>query len=84
MEGVILELRSEDNQRSLRVLEGLESLRSLVLSGDKIHILVGDAEEAERRIRELLRGEGIGILDLSPVRPSLEDAFVAIVKGRET
>ena len=82
--GVILELRSEDNQRSLGILEGVESLQNLVLSGDKIHILVEDAGEAEKRIRDLLKAKAVGILDLSPVRPSLEDAFVAIVKRRET
>jgi ABC-2 type transport system ATP-binding protein len=83
MGGTVLELRTEDNPRSLPSLEGLEWLRSVVLSGDKIHILVDDAENGERVIREALKARHMKILDLLRVRPSLEDAFVSIVRQRE-
>jgi ABC-2 type transport system ATP-binding protein len=84
MKGKILELRTESNQRSLRMLEGVESLRSFVLSGDKIHILVDDSKEGERVIRDVLKAKGMGVLDLIVVRPSLEDAFVSMVRERES
>jgi ABC-2 type transport system ATP-binding protein len=83
MGGTVLELRTEDNPRSLPSLEGLEWLRSVVLSGDKIHILVDDAEKGERVIREALKARHMKILDLLRVRPSLEDAFVSIVRQKE-
>ena len=83
VKGTILELRTENNQRSMRMLEGVESLRGLVLSGDKIHVLVGDPGEGERAIRDVLKAKGIGILDLLMVRPSLEDAFVSMVREKE-
>jgi len=83
MEGTILELRTENNQRSIRMLEGVESLRGLVLSGDKIHVLVGDPQEGEQVIRDGLKAKGMGILDLMVVRPSLEDAFVSMVREKE-
>jgi len=67
----------------MRMLEGVESLRGLVLSGDKIHVLVGDPGEGERAIRDVLKAKGIGILDLLMVRPSLEDAFVSMVREKE-
>ncbi len=82
MKGTILELRMEDNQMGMRILEGVESLRSLVISGDKIHILVDDPQEGERVIREILEAQGMEILDLMAVRPSLEDAFVSIVRAK--
>jgi ABC-2 type transport system ATP-binding protein len=82
MKGKILELRTENNQRSLRILEGAESLRGLVLSGDKIHILVDDSEEGERVVRDILETRGMSIQNLMVVRPSLEDAFVSMVKER--
>jgi hypothetical protein len=63
-------------------LEGAESLRNLVLSGDKIHILVDDPHEGEKVIREVLKIKGMEILSLTVVRPSLEDAFVSIVRER--
>ncbi len=82
MRGKILELRTENNQKSIRMLEDLAMLRGLVLSGDKIHVLVDDVESGEQVIRENLRTKGMEILSLLNVRPSLEDAFVSIVEER--
>lgn len=83
MGGTILELRMENNQRGMKVLEGVESLRSLVLTGDKIHVLVDDPQEGEKVIREVLKAKKMEILSLLSVRPSLEDAFVSIVRERK-
>ncbi|MBM4305696.1 MAG: ABC transporter ATP-binding protein [Deltaproteobacteria bacterium] len=80
--GTVLELRLEDHQKGMRVLDRIKAFRSLVLSGDKIHILVDQPEEGERMIRDVLKTEGMGILDLNRVRPSLEDAFVSMVKEK--
>jgi ABC-2 type transport system ATP-binding protein len=80
--GTVLELRMENHQKGIKILEGIESLRNLVLSGDKIHILVDDPHEGERVIREGLKPKGMEILSLTVVRPSLEDAFVSIVRER--
>jgi len=81
--GTILELRVEDRQRGMKLLDGVELIRSLVLSGDKVHILVDDPQKAEKMIREILREQGMEILDLLVVRPSLEDAFVSMVRGKK-
>jgi ABC-2 type transport system ATP-binding protein len=83
VQGTILELRTENLQRGMKVLEGMKIIRNLVLSGDKIHVLVDDSEEARRVIAETLKGEDMGIFDLVPVRPSLEDAFISIVRGKK-
>jgi ABC-2 type transport system ATP-binding protein len=77
--GTILELRMENRQKGMKLLEGIELIRSLVLSGDKIHILVDDPQKSERVIRDTLRENGMEISDLLAVRPSLEDAFVSMV-----
>jgi len=82
MRGKILELRTENNQKSIRLVEGIGLLRGLVLSGDKIHALVDDPEDGEKVIREVLKEKGMEVLGLSIVRPSLEDAFVSIVEER--
>lgn len=82
MKGTILDLRTENNPRSVKILEGVELLRGLVLSGDKIHVLVEDPQEGERAIREMMKREGIQIVGLTAVRPSLEDAFVSFVRER--
>ncbi len=80
--GSILELRMEDYQRGMKLLEDVEALRSVVLSGDKIHVVVDDPEEGEKVIREVLRRERLDLLGLEKVRPSLEDAFVSIVQEK--
>lgn len=83
IKGTILELRMRDHQRGMRILEKVESLRSLVISGDKIHVLVDDYQEGEKVIREVLKAQGMEILTLMTVRPSLEDAFVSIVREKK-
>jgi len=79
----VLELRLEDHRRGMKVLEKSPSLSSLVLSGDKIHALVDDPQEGERAIREILKTEGMEILGLIKVRPSLEDVFVSIIQEKK-
>lgn len=81
--GTILELRLENRRQGMKLLEGSTFFRSIVLSGDKIHILVDDPQRSEKEIREILSGHGVEILDLVVVRPSLEDAFVSMVRERE-
>jgi ABC-2 type transport system ATP-binding protein len=77
--GTILELRMENRQKGMKLLEGIELIRGLVLSGDKIHVLVDDPQKSEKVIRDILRDNGMEISDLLAVRPSLEDAFVSLV-----
>ena len=79
--GTILELRVENRQKGMKLLEGIKLVRSLVLSGDKIHILVDDPQKGEKAIRDILKGQGMEIRDLLVVQPSLEDAFVSMVQG---
>ena len=84
MDGTILELRMENYQRGIKMLEGVESLRGIVLSGDKIHILVDDPVKGEGVVRKILQTHGIEILGLTAVRPSLEDAFVSMVRSKSS
>ena len=83
IKGTILELRTDHLQRGMKVLEGIKDIRSLVLSGDKIHALVDDPEEAQKVILEGLRAEGVGVSGLLAVRPSLEDAFISITQEKK-
>jgi len=82
MRGTILELRMEDHQRGMKILEKTGSFRSIVLSGDKIHVFVDDPLKGEKLIREVLTSERIEVENLAEVRPSLEDVFVSMVKEK--
>ncbi len=80
--GTVFELRLKDHPKGIRVLETLEVVRSLVLSGDKIHVLVDDVIEGERAIRKVLKQEDLELISLNAVMPSLEDVFVSMVRER--
>jgi len=80
--GTILELRMENHQKGIKILEGIESLRSVVLSGDKIHVLVDDPLNGEIVVRNALQAQDMEILGLTVVRPSLEDVFVSMVRSK--
>jgi ABC-2 type transport system ATP-binding protein len=82
MKGKILELRTENNQRSMQLLERVEWHRGSVLSGDKIHVIVDDPQAGEQVIREVLEAAGVKVLDLLMVRPTLEDTFVSMVRSK--
>ncbi|HUL31643.1 MAG TPA: hypothetical protein VLZ03_14415, partial [Thermodesulfobacteriota bacterium] len=71
-----------NHQKGMKVLDRIKLIRNLVLSGDKIHILVDDPEKGEKTVREVLGEQHMEILDLVVVRPSLEDAFVSIVQRK--
>lgn len=81
--GKILELRVENHPTAMKALEKTERFRSVVLSGDKIHLHVDDPEEGERMVRDCLANQGIVMTDLMIVNPSLEDGFVSMVKERQ-
>jgi ABC-2 type transport system ATP-binding protein len=83
VKGIVLELRTGSNQKGVKILEEMGSFRSLVLSGDRIHVLVDDAQESERTIRRGLTSHGIEVLDLMTVKPTLEDAFIATVEEKK-
>jgi len=80
--GTVLELRLENHQKGMKILEGIGTFRSLVLSGDNIHILVDEPQMGERIIGDVMREKGLKILGLTVVRPSLEDVFVSMVRER--
>lgn len=84
MRGTILELRMEDHQGGMKILEKTGSFRSIVLSGDKIHVFVDDPLKGIKLIREVLRSEGMEVENLAEVRPSLEDVFVSMVRAKNS
>ncbi len=50
--------------------------------GDRLDVMVADAEQGERLVRQRLSGEGIEIRDLRRSPPTLENAFVSTLRRR--
>ena len=81
MPGAILEIRADDPRRSLRLLrEGLAGV-SVGLFGDRLHLVTGDPDAAPGLVMEIMHREGIELLDIRRIEPSLEDVFVSVLSG---
>lgn len=79
---VIFELRTNNNRRMMKLLEEMKAFRGSLLSGDKIHIFVDVKTEVEKIVREVAEKELLEVLSLKRVQPSLEDAFIDMVRNR--
>lgn len=79
---VVFELRTDDNRKVMKLLEEINLFKSLVLSGDKIHLFTEGKIGVENIIKGTIGKEAINIMSFQKVKPSLEDAFVYIVRNR--
>ncbi len=80
LQGALLELHCEGPwQVATRLREA--GLGSVALFGDRLHILVEEAEAGQQRVEALLRSEGIPCLGLRVIEPTLEDVFTAAIPG---
>jgi ABC-2 type transport system ATP-binding protein len=78
----ILEIHSDQPVQAMRVLDGLPEVDRTSIFGTAVHAVVkGSPAEAARLLRERLAGHQVGVTDISPVEPSLEDVFLEIVAG---
>ena len=79
--GAVVSVLSAAPRRVHAALEGAEGVSSLVLVGDRVRLVVDDAE---RRIAELharLESTGLPFDEITRVTPTIEDLFVAAVQG---
>jgi ABC-2 type transport system ATP-binding protein len=86
--GVVLEIFVDDQQSAVEVLNhdlfDETDLQSHVeLYGASIHILSEDAR-IEKRVKNILNAEGIRLVSSQIVSPSLEDVFIAAIRGEGT
>lgn len=55
-------------------------LEDVLIHGNSLHFTAQDAERVTRVVREMLEKEGVRVVELKPVPPSLEDTFAFLVK----
>jgi ABC-2 type transport system ATP-binding protein len=79
----VLELRCDQSRKARALLKSLPMFQDVVLTGDRLHLVVtgADAESAQRAAREKLEAEGLVIRRLEPRPPSLEDLFIAMIRS---
>jgi ABC-2 type transport system ATP-binding protein len=77
----LLEVRTPEGPRAAAALAGAPAVIETGLFGRALHVAVNDAEVGARAIAERLRARGVAFESIAPVRPSLEDVFVALVRS---
>lgn len=72
----VLEVRCPRFMDALDVLEKQEWVLENSVFGDRVHIVVPDADSSAERVRELLHAQGNEPATVRRIAPSLEDAFI--------
>ncbi len=72
-----IEVACDHATAGLRVLRGLPGVRSATAFGQSMNLLV-DATVTDGAVRASLGAAGIGMVDVRPTGPTLEDVFVAL------
>ena len=57
-------------------------VREVSLFGDRLHVVVDDAEDGRRRILALLEQDGNAPATAERIVPSLEDVFIHSIEAR--
>jgi len=80
LKGTLLELRCATPWQAATHLRAA-ALGTVALFGDRLHILVDSAEEAQPRIEAVLRAAGLAAQELRVIEPTLEDVFTSAIPG---
>jgi ABC-2 type transport system ATP-binding protein len=78
VQGDVMLLEADSLQHAIEVLKPLAQVRDAAVFGNALHLVVPDAAAAGIAIRDALAAAAINIDRLEVIRPSLEDAFVAL------
>ncbi len=76
----LLEVRVSDAPHAAEVLQELDWIVSAGLFGRLLHVVVEDPHDAARRIADALVPAGVTVEGVTRVEPSLEDAFISLVR----
>ena len=83
MRGAILEIRADDPRRAASVLGERLPYASVGLFGDRLHVVADDPQRTEADARDALQQAGFGVIDIRPIKPSLEDVFISVLATRD-
>jgi ABC-2 type transport system ATP-binding protein len=81
IEGVLLLLECDRIGDALERVRGIDGVHDAAVFGNALHLVVSNVEVGSA-IRAALEADNIIVTRLQPIRPSLEDAFVALTTRR--
>lgn len=83
MQEDVLEVHCHRPSEAMELIEQLDSVNEAALFGKGLHVVVSDADDAEREIREALNEAGFEITHIEKITPSMEDVFVSLIEARD-
>jgi ABC-2 type transport system ATP-binding protein len=81
IQGSLLLLECDRLGDAIERVRRFDGVRDVAVFGNALHLVVANAALAPA-IRSALEGDGISVGNLQQIRPSLEDAFVALTAHR--
>ena len=87
MRGHVLEIDCAHSETAMPILQAAKSsgqfpFDDVALYGAQIHVVVPDAETFKEPVRVLLESEGVPVVSIHWIAPTLEDVFISAVKPR--
>ena len=79
LSGTLLEVECEPPLRALELLPAMPGVREVTLYGTLLHVLVDGL--SPETLANLLRQNGLTVIDVRPIKPSLEDVFVSRIRA---
>jgi ABC-2 type transport system ATP-binding protein len=79
LSGTLLEVEAEPAADALEFLPSVPGVREVTLYGTLLHVLVDDVSTVD--LTSVLRARGITVLDVRPIKPTLEDVFVSRIRA---
>jgi len=83
IEGELVELRPDDWQAALSLVEALPGVLEMQTYGDLLHLFVDSAERRIPEIESTLKAEGIAYRGIRRATARMEEAFISLIKHME-
>ena len=81
MRGQVMEVDVSHPEQAVRVLKTWDVLEEVALYGKRVHVVAEHVTELEPEIRRRLHEAGITVHSTLVIPPSLEDVFIARIRG---
>ena len=75
-----MEVRASDLGRAEVILAAAPGITDVQRFGDRLDVMAGDPESAEQIARSVLGSEGISVNEIHVAAPTLENAFVSLLR----
>lgn len=77
----LLELQTDNGPRAVEALQDLPGVVDTAMFGRAVHVALNELAGAHEAIAARLAERGLTLHTLNPIAPSLEDAFVSVVRA---